>query len=165
MRCGAVSPTPHPSKLDDHPMSSIPDLRTHHAVSSERQRERASCKLWAFICAAKCSGLLGCDAVSLRCMFRRFEGTLCLYLQGLSVTPRRLNTKAQRFFATSGHSDVAPHCKDLRPQNQTNSTSTVSTSITMDVVIRCICQERGPETTQLSLSVWPNCNWIHLEHF
>jgi len=32
-------------------------------------------------------------------------------------------------------------------------------------VMQCICQERGPETTQLSLSVWPNCNGILLEHF
>ena len=74
-----------------------------------REREMASCKLWAFSCAAKCSGLLACDAVSLRCMFRRSEGALCLYLQGLSVTPRRLNTKALRSFGTSGHTDQAPY--------------------------------------------------------
>ena len=32
-------------------------------------------------------------------------------------------------------------------------------------VIQCICQERGPETTQLTLSVWPNCNGINVEHY
>ena len=57
MRCGAVSPTPHPSKLQDHPLSSVAsvcDLSTHHAVASEKQREKSSWKLCKCSCVAKC---------------------------------------------------------------------------------------------------------------